>query len=420
MLLRVSTRGEEGEHIMFMPLEGVRVIDLTHYTAGPYATRILGDYGADVIKIEQPGGGDPARRIGPFYHDEPGLEKSGLFLFLNTNKRSMTLDFKTEKGKQIIKDLVKDADILIENFPPDVMPDAGLGYDELSRVNPRLVMTSISNFGKSGPYRDWVGLDLTMYAMGGNMWGSGDPELEPIKTAGRMASCHVGYAAALATALGLTNAELRGQGENIDVSYFEVTLQSIDGRMQRLLGYQYNGRVPMRVSPGASLGLGSGVYPCIDGMFMTTAGPAMFPNMARMVGQEEILSQPGWDSVAARSRPEAAEEWEAILVPWMLERTMKEVQRACMEFGVLGGPMNTIENLIKDEDFAERGFWQTIDHPATGPQLYPGFNSRIHFDDGERPARRRAPLLGEHTVEILNEISIEGKEVSLLRSEGVI
>ena len=262
---------------MFMPLEGVRVIDLTHYTAGPYGTRILADYGADVIKIERPGGGDPARRIGPFYHDEPDLEKSGLFLFLNTNKRSITLDFKTEKGKQIIKELVKDADILIENFPPDVMTDAGLGYEELSQINPRLVMTSISNFGKSGPYKDWVGLDLTLYAMGGNMWGSGDPELEPLKTAGRMASFHVGYAAALASALGLTNAELRGQGENIDVSYFEVTLQSIDGRMQKLLGYQYNNQVPMRVSPGASLGLGSGIYPCLDGMFMTTAGRCPVP-----------------------------------------------------------------------------------------------------------------------------------------------
>ncbi len=405
---------------MFMPLEGVRVIDLTHYTAGPYGTRILADYGADVIKIERPGGGDPARRIGPFYHDEPDLEKSGLFLFLNTNKRSITLDFKTEKGKRIVKELVKDADILIENFPPDVMPSAGLGYEELSQINPRLVMTSISNFGKTGPYKDWVGLDLTLYAMGGNMWGSGDPELEPLKTAGRMASFHVGYAAALATALGLTNAELRGQGENIDVSYFEVTLQSIDGRMQKLLGYQYNNQVPMRVSPGASLGLGSGIYPCLDGMFMTTAGAAQFPNMARMVGAEDILTQPGWDTVAGRSRPEAAEEWEATLIPWMLERTTKEVQRACMEYGVLGGPVNTIENLMNDEDFDARGFWQTIDHPATGPLTYPGFNSRIHFEDGERPARRHAPLLGEHTVEILKEIGIEGEEVSLLRSEGVI
>ena len=226
----------------------------------------------------------PRAESGPSTTMSRTSKRAASFLFLNTNKRSITLDFKTEKGKQIIKELVKDADILIENFPPDVMTDAGLGYEELSQINPRLVMTSISNFGKSGPYKDWVGLDLTLYAMGGNMWGSGDPELEPLKTAGRMASFHVGYAAALASALGLTNAELRGQGENIDVSYFEVTLQSIDGRMQKLLGYQYNNLVPMRVSPGASLGLGSGIYPCLDGMFMTTAGAAQFPNMARMVG----------------------------------------------------------------------------------------------------------------------------------------
>lgn len=406
---------------MIMPLDGVRVIDLTRYTAGPFCTRILADYGAEIVKIEQPGMGDPSRRIGPFHHDEPDPEKSGLFLLLNTSKRSVTLDLKTQEGKDLLKQLVKDADILVENFPPDVMPSLGLDYETLSAINPKLVMTSITNFGQTGPYRDWEGLDLTLFAMGGNMWGSGDPDLAPVKTAGRMASFHVGYVSALATSLALMNAELRGEGEHVDVSFFETALQSIDARMQRLLGYQYNKKVATRVSPAASLGLGSGVFPCADGLFMTTAGAAMFPPLARMIDAEYLLELPEWSTVAARSRPDAAEEFEAILIPWTITRTKKEIQQKCMEFGVLGAPVNTIEDLLNDQDFNARGYWQTIDHPATGPLTYPGFHFRIHTDDDEPvPARRPAPLLGQHTDEVLKELGIDGNDAERLHALGVV
>ena len=406
---------------MFMPMEGVRIIDLTRYTAGPFCTRILSDYGADVIKIEEPGSGDPARRMPPFYHDEPDLEKSGVFLFLNTNKRSVTLNLKTENGKAILKNLVRDADILIENFSPSVMPSLGLDYAALSAINPRLVMTSISNFGQSGPYRDWRATDLTLYAMGGNMAGSGDPDLEPLKTAGRMTSFHVGYASALATAIALANVEVQGEGEQVDASAFEIMLQSIDSRMQRLLGYQYNMIVPSRISPASQLGLGSGVFPCSDGLFMMTGGPVMFPGIAKMIGADYLLELPEWNTVAARSRPEAAEEFEAIMIPWTLEHTKTEVQAACMEYGVLGAPLNTIADLLADERFDARHFFQTIDHPATGPLTYPGYHFRLHTGDGEpMPARRPAPLLGQHTSEVLQELGYTPEDIGLLRGQGTI
>jgi crotonobetainyl-CoA:carnitine CoA-transferase CaiB-like acyl-CoA transferase len=404
----------------FMPMEGVKIIDLTCYTTGPFGTRILADYGADVIKIEPPTG-DPARRIGPFYHDEPDLEKSGLFLFLNTSKRSVTLDVTTEAGKDILRRLVREADVLMENYPPGYLPSLGLGYGDLSRVNPKLVYTSITNFGQNGPYKDWEGVDLTLYAMGGNMWGSGDEDLEPLKTAGRMASFHVGYVAALATSMALLKAEMREQGEHVDVSYFDASLHSIDSRLLKLLGYQYNMKVAMRISPAASLGLGSGIWPCADGMFMTTAGPTMFTGLARMIGREDLLHEPGWDTVAARSRPEAAEEFEAIIIPWMVERTTKEVQKACMDYGVLGAPVNTIADLLADEDFNARGYWQTIDHPIVGPLTYPGFHSRIHFDDGSPvPARRPAPLLGQHTADVVSGLGFSPEDIGRLRGQGVI
>ena len=406
---------------MFMPLDGVRVIDLTRLTTGPFCTRILSDYGADVIKIEEPSAGDPARRLPPFHHDEPDLEKSGLFLFLNTNKRSVTLNLETEDGKAVLRDLVKGADVLVENFAPGVMDGLGLGYEALSALNPKLVMTSISNFGQWGPYRDWEATDLTLYAMGGSMSGAGDPELEPLKTAGQMTSYHVGYASALATAVALVNADLSGEGEQIDASGFEIMLQSIDSRMLRLLGFQYNDKVPERLGAAGQLGLGSGVFPCLDGQFMMTGGPVMFPNIARMIGADYLLEMPEWNTVAARSRPEAAEEFEALLIPWTLEHTKAEVQEKCMEFSVLGAPMNTIEDLVNDERFNARGYWQTIDHPSTGPLLYPGYHFRLHTGDGEpMPERRPAPLLGQHTAEVLAELGRDGEAVSLLRAQGTI
>ncbi|MBI4302278.1 MAG: CoA transferase, partial [Chloroflexi bacterium] len=140
-------------------LSGTVVIDLTHHIAGPYSTKFLSDFGAEVIKIEKPGEGDPARKAGPFPGDMPHPEKSGLFLYLNTNKKGITLNLKTEAGKAIFKELVKKADVVVENFSPRVMASWGLGYEVLAAINPKLVMTSISNFGQTGPYRDYKAAD---------------------------------------------------------------------------------------------------------------------------------------------------------------------------------------------------------------------------------------------------------------------
>ena len=405
---------------MPLPLQGTRVVDLSYGTAGPYCTRMLADYGADIIKIEEPPGGDPARRMWPFYHDEPGLEKSGLFLFLNTSKRGMTLDIRTERGKDILRELVRRADILIEGYKPGYMATLGLGYDVLSKINPKLVMTSITNFGQSGPYLDWPEEDITIYGMGGDMIGSGDIELEPLKTSGRMASFHVGYAAALATAVALWQVEQTGQGDWVDVSAFEVTMQSTDSRLLRLLGYQYDQVLPKREALHVQMGVGSGVYQCQDGLFMITAGPSMLDRVARMIGMEDLLEQPGWNTVAARSRPETAEEFDVYMVPWCLERTKRQVQEACIKHGVLGAPFNTVEDLVKDYGFAARGFFKSIEHPFTGTQVYPGYQFRLHGTGGPMPARRPAPLLGQHTKEVLMELGYKGEDVSRLREQGVI
>ncbi len=346
-----------------LPLDDVRVIDLTRYTAGPFCTRVLSDYGADVVKIEEPGSGDPARMLPPFFRDKPDPEGSGLFLMLNTNKRSVTIDLKQDDGRQLLLSLVRGADVVVENFKPGTMERLGVGYEVLREANPAVVLTSISNFGAYGPYRDWEGTDLTLLGMG-NMIGFGTAGYEPVKTAGHHATMHAGYVAALATAVALMAVEHRGAGERLDISIFEAHVHSIDMRLGRLMGFQYNGRLGGR--PELASAVGSGTYPCKDGYFTMTAGATMVSRTIKMIGRDDLLSQPEWSTLEGLSQPERIEEFTMMLLPWLLERSKQEVRDECERFGVLGGPLNTVEDLLRDPNFQARDFFQEIDHPVTG------------------------------------------------------
>ncbi len=167
-------------------LTGIKVLDVGHHIAGPYCTKLFADFGAEVIKVERPDGGDPSRRMGPFPHDEPNQEASGYFLYLNNNKKSITLNLKTDTGVKIFKELVKKTDILVENFSPKVMPKLGLSYSKLKKINPGLIMTSISSFGQTGPYKDYKGTDLVVQSLGGWVWARGAAAREPVRGGGRL------------------------------------------------------------------------------------------------------------------------------------------------------------------------------------------------------------------------------------------
>ncbi len=232
------------------PLNDLRVIDLTHGIAGPYATKLMADFGADVIKVERPDGGDFARTLGPFPQDVPHPEKSGIFLFLNTNKRGVTLDLKTPEGVQALKELVKDADILVESFRPGVMERLGLGYAALEKINPNLVMTSVSNFGQTGPYRDYLGSELVLFAMGNRMHAAGLPDRHPLKLGGNHVQYQAGNAATMATIFAWYAQKYRGMGgQHIDLSIFESQMGSINYRLLGLVQYQYNGGRGRRLCP---------------------------------------------------------------------------------------------------------------------------------------------------------------------------
>ncbi len=180
-------------------LKGLKVLDLTHYVAGPYATRLMAAQGAEVIKVERPGHGDPARRIGPFPDGAPHPEKSALFLYLNTSKKSITLNLKTVAGKDIFNRLLAECDVLIENFRPEVMPGLGMGFDDLAATHPGRVMTSISNFGQTGPYRDYKAGEVNLYAIGGLMYITGYADRAPLKMGARLAQYGAGQNAFVAT-----------------------------------------------------------------------------------------------------------------------------------------------------------------------------------------------------------------------------
>jgi crotonobetainyl-CoA:carnitine CoA-transferase CaiB-like acyl-CoA transferase len=400
-------------------LADLRVLDLTHHIAGPYCTKLLADYGADVIKIERPDGGDPARRYGPFPHDEPHPEKSALFLHLNTNKRGITLNLKTSAGKELVAELVRRVDVVVENFSPRVMPRLGLAYDTLERLNPRLVMTSISNFGQSGPYRDYKAQDILIYAMGGPMHQTGVAEREPMKMAGNLMQYQGGTMAATATLVGVWGAQLQGFGQHIDVSLFETQAGSVDRRSTFLAAYAYAGETFPRQASGAQGLLPRGIYPCQDGYVCIHVTNEWWPRLAQMLGRPDLLTDPKFATAAARLRVEHQGEFDAIFYPWLLTRTKQEIMERAQAARVLATAVNTPEDVLRDRHFQARGFFVEVDHPSAGRVTQPGPPFRM----GETPwcIRRCAPHLGQHNEEVYGGVlGLSKEELMVLREQGVI
>ncbi|MEE8443691.1 MAG: CoA transferase [Dehalococcoidia bacterium] len=397
-------------------LEGVRVLDLTHHIAGPHCTKLLADYGADVIKIERPGTGDPARSMGPFFHDDPHPEKSALFLHLNTNKQSVTLNLKSSAGRQIARQLVEKADIVVENFAPGVMERFGLDYNQLRQWNPRVVVTSISNFGQSGPYRDLKSSEIVSLAMGGPMNNTGHPDREPLKLGGNVVAYHAGSVAAYATMLALYTAEDDGQGQHVDVSIYETQAGFRDRRVIYLTAYAYTGAVSQRTDPGVRLG--SGTKPCADGYVNIMGGANRFPDICRMIGHPELADDPRFSNQMARIDPEAAEAFDQYYLPWLMEHTMRDAVATAQEHHLPSGAINTVEDLVQEPHYRGRGFWETIDHPYTGAVEYPG--RPFIMSETPRPPASRAPLLSEHTADVLHrELGYSQEDLVLLRQQRV-
>ena len=378
---------------MAAPLEGLRVLDLTRNVAGPYATKLLADYGADVLKLEPPDG-DPARRYGPFPGNVEDPEASGLFLHLNTNKRSATVDPATADGAATIRRLAAACDVVIEDYDAGRAAGWGWGWDELSGARDDLVMLSLTPFGQDGPYRDYLGSEITLQALGGPLLLTGHRSREPLKFAGHVAHYSAGATAALAVLLARYRVETGGVGDYIDLAVYECQAGFRDRRVVDLTGAAYAGYA-MRRRTGGQLPA-SGIRPAMDGYINLHGFGARLPGFLALIGREDLITREELFQAVAYVPDELIEELEASYAEF-LQRTPKlEALRQAQDLGVLGGALLTVGELLRDPHVRGRDAWDTIDHPRTGPLEYPG--RPFIMNASPRPSPRRAPLLGEHNA----------------------
>lgn len=383
-------------------LDNLRVLDLTHHIAGPYATKLLADFGADVVKIEQPGG-DIARRLGPFKDDVRDPERCGLFFYLNTNKRSAVLDLKTAGGRDALAVLAARADLVVESFAPGVVDRLGVGWEWLRSVNPHAPLVSISNFGQTGPYRDFKGSELTLYAFAGEMYSMGETEREPMKMAGTAALFESGSASVVAMMGALFAARRHGVAQHVDIAIAETHAGGVDRRHATAIGYQFSGRKTLRVA-SRSNAMPGGIYPCADG-YVDFTNAALYPDRVdEMLGRPEWNRDPRFADPVQRFNPAIVEEWNTNFLMWCLERTKREIWAEARGARLLCGPLFTVEDMYTDSHFRDRGFWTEAEHAALGKVTIPGRPFVMH--DGGWQLRRPAPLLGQHTAEVLREAGL--------------
>jgi CoA:oxalate CoA-transferase len=391
-----------------LTLEDVHVLDLSENIAGPFCTKLLAGLGAEVIKVERPGLGDVSRRAGPFPGDAPHPEQSALFLYLNTGKKSITLDVASQTGAAILRTLVLECDILVESFPAGYMDRLALGYTALERLNPKLIYTSVTPFGQSGPYRDYKGSELITQAMGGLMQTIGLRDREPLKIGGNAAFYTTGISAFSATMIGLYARDVEGFGQHVDVSAMETIAVA---QIHSSIHHQF-GRAPVRresplvraqdgwVSPGLERGVRQDTW----------------PRVCELIGQPDLKDDPMFRTPEARR--EHQQDLLAILGAWIATHPKEEVYHIFQELRSVAGYVATVEDLFTSRQLTARQFFQVIDHPCTGKVMYPGAPFRIQ---GEAWRHVRAPLLGEHTMEIYSgRLGLSWEDLARLRGARII
>jgi benzylsuccinate CoA-transferase BbsE subunit len=430
------------------PLSDLRVLEVAD-EKGLYCGKLLAELGADVIKVEDPGG-DSTRRIGPFLHDIPHPERSLFFNYLNTSKRSITLDLQSSDGRALFRKLILGVDILLESFPPRNLDDLGIGYSSLSKMNPRLIMTSITGFGQTGPFSDFKSTDLIGMAMAGPMYICGFPEDPPshigVSQGYYLASVH----ASSGTLLALCHRDATGRGQHVDVSMQEA----ITFAQENAIGiYEQLGQIRRRSGQRHALAVpGTGLYACKDGLIVCSfhlpwrqRGGGWQPILAWLDGEgmaqdltkpewrdrleayftsrqtmEEYLTDTNVDEDVRNERSLQKDHVNQVLQEFFSSRTKRELTESAQARRIVVAPVNEIADIVADPQLQARNFFEQVAYSETGSSLkYP----RGPFLLSKTPyqIRRRAPLIGEHNIEIYEgELGLTRKELVQLRELGVM
>ena len=328
-------------------------------------------------------------------------------------KRGVTLNLECYDGQKMLKELVREADILVENLPPSYLPSLGLGYQDLESVNPRLVMTSITPFGSTGPYRDYLATELGVFAMTGRMYVHGLPDREPLRYGPDTSWFQAGATGAVATMGAFLSSRTEGVGQHMDVSAVETLAGGVDNR---IMFYGYSGVKNTRgYWPG---GYPQGAYPCQDGYVVFGVGyNEFFRRLCNAMGVPEMFEDPKFSTPDARS--ENMDELEAVFLGWILERTRTEIFHICQEHRVMCSPIFSPDELLEDPQLKARGFFTEADHPHAGRLTYPG--APFELAEAPRGITSPAPLLGEHNHEVYcGKLGYTKDDLVLLRSAGVI
>ena len=412
------------------PLAPYRVLDLADHH-GWLCGRLLADLGCDVVKIEPPNG-DSGRQLGPFFGDRCDLEASLPWLAYNANKRGITLDVRAARGRELLRRLARRADFLIETYPPGRLDAQGVGYAALREINPRLVVTSITPFGQTGPYAGYGGSDLVTVAMSGFMSLVGEPGRPPLRVSLPQATMWAGMHAAAGALIAHYSREATGRGQHVDVSMQAALLWALAnapaywslGRADLRRG---GTRIVGRSTSGAAM---RAIYRCRDGhinfiLYGGEAGQRSHEGMVRWMIElgeaPEWLREKDWGAFSVSTATQHdVDEVERPVAEFLARRTKAEFSSASLRYGILGYPVSDARDIRTDEQLAARSFWQAVEHSEHGATVtYPGVFAR--FSATPARIRRRAPRLGEHNDEVFRgELELSADDLAHLRREGVI
>jgi len=388
---------------MSAPLKGIKVVELARILAGPWTGQTLADLGADVIKVESPQGDDTRGWGPPFVRDEAGTDRDAAYFHAcNRGKRSIAVDFRTEEGQEVVRRLVAEADVLIENFKVGGLAKYGLDYDSLSKVNPKLVYCSITGFGQDGPYAHRAGYDFMIQGMGGIMDLTGEPDGDPQKIGVAFADIFTGLYGVIGVLAALRRRDETGEGEWVDMGLLDAQVGVL---ANQALNYFVSGKAPKRLGNAHPNIVPYQVFPASDGHLIIAVGnDGQFRKLCAVLGRPDLAAEPRFATNAARVASRS--ELVPILVAETETRTRDDLLAALEGEGVPAGPINSVEDVFEDAQVLHRGL--KVELPASGTEAgtVASVRTPIRFRNAELVLERAAPALGEHTASILEELGM--------------